>query len=297
MSSREQNKKIIWYSVYFILVTLVFLVYAFPSKSVQAYIQTLAEERITESDFSLKKVSFSLPFGFKLHQALLAPKQGKGSLRIEAESIRIQPAPWSMIKGEKVYRFKSRMYSGNVKGSIHFITPEPEPPYSVHMTLRGLDLKSKQFILGLTDRDLEGKLSGTIQYEAKNDTLYDGTGEADLIFSNGKVDVTLPFLDDDMIEFDQLVIKCDLKNRRLNLGRMEFKGPTLNAFISGNINLNRQLFQSRLNLRVEIEPLPELIQKLSDNPSALELLKKRLKSGKLTFTVGGTLDDPRMRIT
>jgi type II secretion system protein N len=296
MSSIGQNKKIIWYSVYFILITLIFLFYAFPAKSVQAYIQTLARERINESDFSLKKVSLSLPFGLKLHRVILTPKQGKEGLRIEADSLRIQPAPWSKIKGEKVYRFKSRMYSGNVKGSIHFINQEPKPPYSVSMTLRGLDLKSKQFIQRLIDRDVEGKLDGTIQYKAKNDTLYDGTGEADLIFSNGKVDVNLPFLNDFTVQVDQGVIQCDLKNRRLNLGRMELKGPAVNAFMSGNINLNRQWSQSRLNLRGEIEPLPELFQKLGDNPSALELLKKRLKSGKLTFTVSGTLDDPRMRI-
>lgn len=297
MSFLKQNKKIIWYCVYFILVTLVFLFYAFPSKSVQAYIQTLTEERIAESDFSLEKVSLSLPFGLKLHQAILAPKQGKEGLRIEADSLRIQPVPWAMIKGERVYRFQSRIYSGNVKGSIYFINYIAAPPYSLRMTLRGLDLKSKQLIQGLTDRDLEGKLDGTVQYEPKNDTLYDAKGEAELIFSKGKFEVTLPFLDDDTVEFDQLVIKCDLKNRRLNLGRMEFKGPVLNAFMSGNINLNRQLFQSRLNLRGEIEPLPELFQKLSDNPSTLEFLKKRLKSGKLTFTVTGTLDDPSMRIT
>ena len=149
---------------------------------------------------------------------------------------------------------------------------------------------------GIIDRDLEGKLDGTIQYEAKNDNLYDGTGEADLIFSKGKVEITLPFLDYDTFEFDHLVIKCELKNRRLNLGQMEFKGPDLNAFLSGNINLNRQFIKSGLNLKGEIEPLPELFQKLSNNPSTLEFFKKRLKSGKLTFTVSGTLDDPKMRI-
>lgn len=296
MSSMWETKKIIWYSVYFVLVTLVFLFYAFPSKSVQAYIQTIAEERITDSDFSMERVSLSLPFGLKLHQAMLTPKQGKEGLRLLADSVRILPAPWSLIKGEKGYRFKSRIYGGSVKGSIYFINKKSVPPYSLRMTLRNINLKSNQFMQGTIDRDLEGKLDGTIQYEAKNDNLYDGTGEADLIFSKGKIEVTLPFLDHNTVEFDQLVIKCELKNRRLNLGQMEFKGPDLNAFISGNINLNRQFFKNRLNLKGEIEPLPELFQKLSDNPSTLEFLKKRLKSGKLTFTIGGTLDDPRMRI-
>jgi type II secretion system protein N len=297
MSSTSKTKTIIWYGIYFILVTLVFLFSAFPSKSVQAYIQSLADERITESDFSLEKVSLSLPFGLKLHQAALAPKQGKIGLRLTADSLTIQPAPWSRIKGERGYRFKSRISGGNVKGSIDYINKKSAPPYSVRMTLSGIDIKSKQLMQGIIDRDLEGKLDGTIQYEAKNDNLYDGTGEADLIFSKGKVEITLPFLDYDAFEFDHLVIKCELKNRRLNLGQMEFKGPDLNAFLSGNISLNRQFFKSRLNLRGEIEPLPELFQKISNNPSTLEFLKKRLKSGKLTFTVSGTLDDPKMRIT
>jgi len=291
-----KTKKTIWYSIYFIFVTLLFLFYTFPSKSVQAYIQSQAEERITKSDFSIKEVSLSFPFGLKLHQARLTPKQANDGLRLTVDSVTIQPALWSMIKGERGYHFKSQIYGGDVKGFIAFIKNKSAAPYSVNMILHRIDFKINQLMPGMVDRDLEGILNGTVQYLAKNNNLYDGTGEANLTFSKGKTDVKLAFLDHDAVEFDQMVINCELKNRRLTLGQMELKGPSLNASISGNINLNREFSMSRLNLKGEIEPLPALFQKLSDNPSIVEFLKKSLKSGKLTFTVSGTIDKPRMRI-
>ena len=291
-----KTKKIIWYSIYFIFVTLFFLFATFPSKSVQAYIQSQAEERIPKSDLSIKKVSLSLPFGLKLYQARLTPKQDKKGLRLTFDSVTIQPAFWSMIKGERGYHFKGQIYGGDVEGFIAFIKNKSAPPYSVNMILHRIDFKINQLMPGMVDRDLEGILDGTVQYMAKNNNLYDGTGEANLTFSKGKTDVKLAFLDQDAVRFDQLVIRCELKNRRLTLGQMELNGPGLNALISGNINLNREFFMSRLNLKGEIEPLPELFQKLSNNPSTVEFLKKSLKSGKLTFAVSGTIDEPRMRI-
>ena len=51
MSFSGKNKRIFYYAAYFAVISLVFLFYAFPSKAVQAYIQSLAEERIKETDF------------------------------------------------------------------------------------------------------------------------------------------------------------------------------------------------------------------------------------------------------
>lgn len=296
MSYLGKNKKIFWYAVYFVLVTLVFLFLGFPSKSVQAYIRSLAEDRMAESDFSLAKVSLALPLGLKLHQVVLTPKEGKEGLNLKADSMVIKPDSWSFIKGEKSYRFKGRLYGGDVRGSLDRIEKKTGPAYSLRMTLSDVDLKSGQVMKGMIDRDLEGKLEGAVEYEAQSDNIYDGTGKADLTLSGGKVEVTLPFLELDSLALDRLEIKCELKNRRLNLAQIKFNGPEINAALKGSISLNRELLKSRLNLRGEIEPLPEFFQKLGNTPSTLELLKRRLKAGKLPFMVSGTLDAPRLRL-
>lgn len=298
MSFIVKNKKIFWYIIYFVLITIGFLFYAFPSESVEAYFQALAKDRLTGSDLSLENVSLSLPFGWKLHQAELIPKEGRKGLKLKAEGVYIQPDPWSFIKGKRIYQFEGQIYKGKVKGSIDFIDKKTGPPYSLRMTLSDIDFKSGQVFQGMGDRDLEGQLNGTLQYEAKSDNIYDGAGEAELMLSRGKTEVTLPLFNLDTLVFDRLVVKCQLKNGKLNLGQLEFNGPDIKATLSGSIILNRQgLLKSRLNLKGEITPLPEFFQKLGDNPSSLELLKKRLKGGKLTFMVSGTLDEPRMRIT
>ena len=190
------------------------------------------------------------------------------------------------------------LYGSHAKGLSH-----PFSDMDIGIFVEDLDIKAcLDLELSLALR-IDEKLDHVVQSEVRVlnhlPLVVKGRilGEAELIFSQGKVEVNLPFLNNDTVEFDRVVIKCNLKNRSLNLGRMEFTGPALNASISGNIILNRQWLQSRLNLRGEIEPLPELIQKLSDNPSTLDFLKRRLKSGKLTFTVSGTLDNPQMRIS
>ena len=51
MSFLAKNKKLFWLLIYFILVTVIFLFLNFPSESVKAYVQSLAEDKMKESDF------------------------------------------------------------------------------------------------------------------------------------------------------------------------------------------------------------------------------------------------------
>jgi type II secretion system protein N len=297
MSFLAKNKKLFWLLIYFILVTVIFLFLNFPSESVKAYVQSLAEDKMKESDFSLEKVSLSLPFGCKLRLVELASKQGQGSLKLKAEEMTVNPDLWAMIKGKSIYHFDGHLYGGTAKGTVDFLHNKISSPYLLRFTLDDINFKSAQIVPGLINRDLDGKLAGVVRFEYKGGSLADGTGEAKLILSDGKAEVSLPLLDLNAFGLDRLEIQCQLNNKRLNLVKMEFIGPEIRATLSGSITLDRRLLaKSRINLKGEMEPLPEFFQKLGTNPSTMETFRKRLKNGKLIFSVNGTLDEPKMRI-
>lgn len=72
-------------------------------------------------------------------------------------------------------------------------------------------------------------------------------------------------------------------------------GRLINGTTTGNIQLKDDILSSRLNLKAKIEPLSSLLQENPLAAKAVSLMKKRMKNGKFTIDIKGTIDKPSLK--
>jgi type II secretion system protein N len=144
---------------------------------------------------------------------------------------------------------------------------------------------------------VKGVLNGTITYGGEYNLLIAGTGEAELRISGGQIELLEPILGGEPIDFDELRIKMVLKNRRIDLTDVELKGRVIQGTLSGSIRLKTEFLKSNLNLRGTLEPLAGFFESVEGSPytNTLRFLRQRLKKGKLSFIIHGTLANPGFR--
>jgi type II secretion system protein N len=292
-----KNKKWFSYLLFGVVVTLALLYYRFPSEAVQDYLQAKVERANPALDLSIRDVSPSLTFGLKLLQTQLSRKGSPDRVLFNAERLLLRPSIWAMLQGKRKFCFDGTAYDGALKGCLDFRENGSASPLDASIALKDIRIDKHEDLRGLIGRDIKGTLGGTLTYSGKNGMPIDGTGEADLRLSDGQVQLLQPILSLDTVDFDEVLIKLMLKNRRINLIRVELKGQNMRGTISGTIGLRRELFRSTLDLKGTIEPFADFFKSLGGTRDTVKLFSQRLKRGTLTFVIRGTLKDPRIKFT
>jgi type II secretion system protein N len=192
--------------------------------------------------------------------------------------------------------FESIAYDGVLKGCANFIEKSLQSPFSASMVLRHIRL-GKYDLRSLIGRHVEGRLDGSVTYNGKTDLLIEGSGEANLRLSDGRLELLQPILSLDSIDFKQVSIKLALRNRKINLTQVALEGPSMRGTLSGIISLQKDIGESRLDLKGTIEPFSDFFKSLPGTRDMVKLFQRRLKRGTLTFTIRGTLTEPSIQFT
>jgi type II secretion system protein N len=292
-----KKKKWFGYTLYVIVLTVALLYYRFPSDLFLDYLQTTAQRIDPGLHLSIKDVSPSFPFGLKCIQSELSPREGSDKAIFKASSLFVRPEVWSFVQGKFRYHFECLAYDGSLRGSILFMEKNFGAPFTTAIEVKDIIVGNNALLQGAIGRYLEGILSGTITYKGQNWYLRDGEGRADLRLTKGRVELLQPILNLEAIEFDEILIKLALQNQRVDLNRVELKGREINGTLSGTINLKKDLLKSSLDLSGSIEPFADFFKSLTGTRDTMKLFQKRLKRGRLLFTIRGTISNPRMRFT
>ena len=291
-----KHKKWFGYSFYGILLTLALLYYRFPSDALQDYLKATLVRINPQILVSIGKVSPSFPFGIKLMETQLSLKEEPEILFFRANSFFIRPHLWSFLQGQSNYQFKCQAYGGTLKGSVHFLNNRLEAPFNTSMTLKNIHVDKNTFLPNIIDGHLEGVLEGTIRYSGQNNLMREGMGEANLRLSSGSTDLLQPILSLESLDFKDFFIKVVLKKQIIDLSNTELKGASMHGMLSGFISLKEEFSKSSLDLRVTIEPFADIIKNLGRDGDSLQSFKQRLKRGKLSFIIRGTIGDPSVKL-
>ena len=115
--------------------------------------------------------------------------------------------------------------------------------------------------------------------------------------SSGTVQLLQPVFGLEYVNFNSVGVKAALKNRTITLSELELTSAELKGTLSGSIVLSPDLKRSAVNLRGNVEPFAAFFGKDGDGAGAMELIKGRLKKGKLYFSIRGTLGEPKFSLT
>ena len=139
---------------------------------------------------------------------------------------------------------------------------------------------------------IEGKLTGKIKIIGNLSDPLRGNTEISLDLTDGRVKLLNPFLGMDRVEFRKISFSGVLDNRRLNIKELNMRGGPVSGSAKGSVVIGNVVLNSRLNLRAEIEPSPSLAQEMPEVGRAIDLMKSKMKNGKLQLDIMGTFNRP-----
>lgn len=268
------KKKILWFTLYGIFITVVFLYLLFPADIVKSSL----EDALNSSHLILKTESLkpSLPLGVKLKDITIS-SSSMNIIYFHGDLLDLQFSPFSFFQKNKTIGLSGKAYGGNFAGRIGLASfSNIGPPEEGNLKLQNIDLGKYDFIKTLLGKEVTGKANGSLIYTSTNAGGNNASGTIALILTKGSYSLAEPFLGVKRIEFDRGEIKAQFKNGSLKMEKLEISGPQINCFLKGDITLFETFKNNQLNLTGTIEILGN-------------------NKAKMNVTIGGTIANPIFR--
>ena len=268
------KKKALWFTLYGIFITVVFLYLLFPSDIVQSRL----EDAVNSSGFILKMESLrpSLPLGLKLKDITII-STSSADIPFQGDLLDLQLNPLSFFQKHTYLGLSGRAYGGKFDGRVGLASlSQMYPPVEGNLNFQNIDLAKYAFIKTLLAREITGGAKGHLSYISAKEISGKGSGTIALFLTRGAYPLAEPFLGLKRIEFDRGEIKAQFKNGSLKMEKLEIVGNQMNCFLKGEITLAEDFKLSQLNLN-----------------GVMEILGTN--KAKMNVTIGGTLTNPIFR--
>ncbi|MBE9547106.1 MAG: type II secretion system protein GspN [Proteobacteria bacterium] len=256
-----KTKKWIAYTIYGILVTVVFLYWCFPSDNVADYIESTVTANNPNITLSIDSVKLSFPPGIRLNNLLVGFKDKPGST-LKANILRIRPGLAKLLRGRLSLLLGVDTCKGNIKGRLNFTNLfSVEGHVNAKAKVDNIDIGSCSYLKTLLGRQVTGKLKGSLIYNG-NKELTNGAGSAEFVLLDGSIQLLKEVFGFDKLVFDAIETDMVLKNRILKMNRLNLSGKQLRGSLNGNIFLDNDITRSRLDIKGNVV-IPALNRKLS----------------------------------
>lgn len=295
MTVTKEKKRWVGYTLYGILLTIVLLYYRFPSETLRGYLLDMAESLYPGLEVSIDTVSPSLPFGLKLHGTQISSGENPGKALLIADDLTIHPKVRSLFQGRYEFDFNCSAYNGILEGHFLFENDLLRLPFEATAAFKSVRLNRSSILSDLMGVPIEGIFNGTVSYRGNERFPGNNTGEAAIKISDCRVDLSRPILSITSLDFNNISAQFVLNRQRLTVKSVEFSGRDMNGSLSGRINLKREILDSYLDLRGTIEPFADLVKNLTGSQDLVKLFGQQSKQGKLSFTIRGTIQRPRLK--
>ena len=268
------KKKTLWFTLYGIFITVVFLYLLFPSDIVRSRL----EDAVNSKGFILKMETLrpSLPLGLKLKYITISSASSVNIL-FQGDLLDLQLNPFGFFRKHTYLGLSGRAYGGDFDGSVDLVSlSKVYPPEKGKLKFKNINLAVCSLIKTMLVKEITGKAKGNLTYASAKEIGGKDSGTIELFLSRGTYPLDEPFLGVKRIEFDRGEIKAQLKNGSLKMEKLDISGPQINCFLKGEITLADDFKLSQLNLNGVMEVL---------GPT----------KAKMNVTIGGTLTNPIFR--
>lgn len=272
---RFLKNKILWLTVYAIVITGVFLYLLFPSALVLQCLKNAAFSAgwILEAE----TLHPSLPLGIKLKDLTVSSVETPADAIFQGRLLDLQLGPFSIFRERKTLSFNGRAYGGSFDGNAGFARSNRRyAPAEGKINFQNIDLSRCPANAISLLKGMTGQARGSVFYTKNDATNSLPAGKLSLYLKQGTYPLAEPFLGVSRIEFDRGEIQAQLKNSIVKLEKFDIYGKQVNCFLNGDIQIADRMAESRLNLK-----------------GVLEIAGKN--KIKMNITIGGTLASPLFR--
>ncbi|MGD2030424.1 MAG: type II secretion system protein GspN [Desulfobacterales bacterium] len=283
----NNTRKWLLYFLFIIGATAFFIYYLFPSDKIKNYITVHVNKTYPDITIAVDQVTPAFPPGLRLYNVNFYHTHDP---LFRMEQIKISPGLLSLFRSKINFSFKGSAYSGMLEGKGEFTKNTPE--VMIHGTVSGIRIKELSAIKDVMGRTISGVLDGNYTYRNKI-----GSGnnlKAQLIISNGQLEMITPLLQLERLDFKKITAELFMKNMNLNIKKCIINGDQMDGSISGSVTLKNPPGQSYLKLSGTIQPHPKFLEKLGNDLPENLLPKKIFGENGVHIRIYGTLDTPRL---
>ena len=292
----KKHKIKLYYSAYIVILTIICMYLMFPSELLSTFIKRQAERAYPDMNITFNDVGASLSPGIKIKGLKVSLKEKPGVPVYVSEKTTLSISIFDWIRGISRYHFKSRTKGGEISGVIEKIENENKEQIEAVIEIDDVRLDDKVFIHPEITNRLEGMLKGTITFTGETSDFMKGNSEISLAMTSGRIKFKKPVFDVEFAAFKDITLTAVYNNRSLNIKKLEMNGILVNGNTKGTVRVSSNLPLSRLNLKGEVEPLPQLFKEIPAAENAVKLYKKKMKNGNLPIEIKGTIEKPSFRI-
>ncbi|MGD9158755.1 MAG: type II secretion system protein GspN [Desulfobacteraceae bacterium] len=286
----KENKQRLWYLIFAVCLTVLLLYINFPSEALTDYIRAEAEKRYPDINIGFDKIGLTLSPGIKIRGLRISLKQDPDIPVYISEKSSVSVSILGWIKGDAKYYFKSKVKGGELSGSIEEKNDVKNGRIEASIDIKDIKLDENIFIHPAISQRIEGTLTGKIKLIGDLSDPLRGNTEIYLDLADGKVKFLKPFLGMDRVEYREINFSGVLDNRKLNIKDLNMTGGPVNGNATGTVQISNDFWSSRLSITAEIEPSPSLAQEMPGVEKAVNLMKNKMRDGRLPVDIRGTLE-------
>jgi type II secretion system protein N len=276
------------YGIYAAALMVFFTWYLFPEDEIKKYLVNRFENAKPGYGLSIASVRPVFPPGLQVRGISIS---NAGNELFRADQARVKPRMVSLLS-DPAFLVDVETYEGNVKARV--VIPKADGKGGVEMTadLKGIQIRGMEDLQKRSKYKFSGLLAGNVMYKGDGKT---GNGEANLVFSEFKIETDTPFFNLEQLLFSAVQAKLSLKAPgELQIKECVMKGGQAEGNLSGSISMKSPMEKSLLNITGSVKPHPTLMAKLGNLVSMV--LKKKGGQDDFPFKISGTLDQPNFSL-
>ncbi|MBU1195799.1 MAG: type II secretion system protein GspN [Proteobacteria bacterium] len=288
------KSRITGYLLLFVVSVAIFLVVLFPGHQLAAYFSQTLTHPQKNIYTNMENVHLSLPFSLKSEDARISIGR---DFTVQPDFIKIRLGPGLVFGDQRQIHFNSELYKGLMKGSFGFEDTQPVAYTNVQLNLSGLEFDKIRYNTRMAQITMTGKIDGDYRYDADTDTQND-PGQGSILIKDFSADLTNSLFNRlklSRIDFSRVDIRFTQEQNTINLSELTASGSVINVKLSGIIQLEEPVVNSRLTLAGTVLPDSPYLASFANSP-AIKALVKNIKKDGIRFAVKGTLRQPEIKI-
>lgn len=286
-------KRVVAYFLFFIFVSLFFVVARFPTDSLVPVIKHAVSSN-TPFKVAFSESSFMFPPGFMLKNiTLLEPLPTKNRQIITLERLTLNPSIISAFFGKPSATLSAKMLGGSFDFYGETETGDTGDIIKTNFTLNNMDPGRALFWNDFPWAKLNGVINGegNINFSFENPIKNSG-GKITLNMGKGNLSIAKAILPDaQAISLSKGEAIVSIKSGVIFLEKCEITGAEVTVALTGTIVMAQLAQNSRLGLTASIKLRGKLKEKLAPFTSFF----KKDKTGATMIKIGGTLASPAAR--
>jgi len=275
----------------FIVLLALFSYYRYPWDALTVRLQDEISSQ-TPYEVSIDKLRPSTPVSIKVVGFKLYRKSPK-SIVLNIDELKIKPSIWGLITGKLRFKFKGAAYGGTFDGKVKDIGKEQ---YEIDFSSTNFMLNKYDYNAALAGTNASVRLDGTMGLVVsgvadatfKNQALKGSIKAANFALLASKFsEIELPEL-----KFASIEVPFEVKGNVLTIKPTSASGESVEARLSGTVNLREPAARSPINLELKLKFKGALKDSLDP---FFQWVKEKDTEGFYKIEISGTLGGVKLR--